>query len=329
IGLVSAVLPQILESVTTLANNTNFYIERIQEWDLSFLNGLPEVQGLVSDFINDAPTQITLWLQENVLPEMNSLVVSVGGGIWSTIGALFDIILGLFVSIYLLYGKELFAAQGKKVLYATAPVHTANVVVKSMRDIHKKFGGFITGKLIDSMIVGALFFVTLTIFNIPYPVLISVVLGITNIIPFFGPFIGAIPASLLILMVDPMKCLYFIIIVLIIQQIDGNWLGPKIVGDSIGLSSFWVIFAIVVGQRLFGFIGLVVGIPIFSFLYALAKARVTRILEKKELPSDSDFYRKVSHLDSETGEFVLFDESEKPKKAKEKKKFNFFMKKKG
>ena len=316
VGLISAVLPQLVTSVRNLIDNTNTYIKTIREWDLAFLNGLPEVKSAVSDFLQDAPAQITKWLQDNVLPQMTDIAGTVTSGIWTTLGALLNIILGLVISVYLLYGKELFSAQIKKTLYSVFSVSNANLIIRNMRSIHKKFGGFITGKLIDSLIIGALCFIILTIFGIPYAVLISFIVSITNIIPYFGPIIGAVPCALLILWVDPVKCLEFLIIILVLQQFDGNILGPYILGDNTGLSSFWIIFALILGQSLFGFVGLVIGIPIFSFIYAVTKTKITRRLVKRGFPSDSNFYRSVSHIEKETGEFVFLEESDKRRRRK-------------
>ncbi|MCL2108584.1 MAG: AI-2E family transporter [Oscillospiraceae bacterium] len=321
IGIVSAVLPEVLSSITTLINNTPIYIARIQSWDLGFLELLPEDwQAAVYDFVQNLPAKTTQWLETEVMPQMTNIVGSVTSGIWNTISALMNILLGLIISVYLLYDKELFAAQSKKTLYGLLKANTANLVINNARDIHRKFGGFITGKLLDSAIIGALAFVIFTIFDMPFTVLISVIVGVSNVVPFFGPFIGAAVCAPLILIEDPMKCVYFLIIAFILQQFDGNWLGPKILGDSTGLSSFWVIFAIVVGGRMFGFIGLLIGIPIFSFVYAIFKTRVSNALAKKELPTDSNFYRDVSHLNVDTGEFVKIDETKKGRVKKGKKK---------
>ena len=152
------------------------------------------------------------------------------------------------------------------------------------------FGGFITGKLLDSLIIGMITFVFMSFFNMPYIVLISVIIGVTNFIPFFGPFIGAIPCSFLVLMVSPLKCLYFVIFILILQQFDGNILGPKILGDSTGLSSFWVMFAILIAGGLFGFVGMIIGVPFFAVLYSLITSLVNRSLADKNLPIKTTDY---------------------------------------
>jgi predicted PurR-regulated permease PerM len=323
VGLVSAILPEIMDSVRTLIDRTPVYIRNIQNWDLAFLNGFPEMQENVRSTLQELPARLNSWLQEDVMVWLGEMAGPLTSGIWTAIGSLINILLGLIICVYLLHGKELFAAQGKKSLYAIFSVGGANLIINNLREMHKKFGGFLTGKIIESLVIGALCFIIFTIMDMPYITLISVIIGVTNIIPFFGPIIGAIPCSLLIVVEDPIKCLYFIIIILIIQQVDGNLIGPKILGDNTGLSSFWVIFAIVVGQRMFGFIGLVVGVPVFAFIYAVVKARITGKLEKKSLPADSNYYRNVSHIEKETGEFVFFDESAKPKVKKEKKRRRF------
>ena len=170
-----------------------------------------------------------------------------------------------------------------------------------MRFANKTFGGFLSGKIIDSLIIGILTFAIISIFNIPYSVLISVIVGVTNIIPYFGPFLGAIPCGIILLMVDPFKCITFLIIVLILQQIDGNIIGPKILGDSTGLSSFWVIFAITLFGGFFGVFGMFVGVPLFAVIYAAIRTFINQRLEKKRLPSDTVYYMNSDfHSDENT-----------------------------
>ena len=190
-----------------------------------------------------------------------------------------------------------------------------------MRQTHKIFGGFISGKLLDSLIIGILCFIVMSIFNWPYAVLVSVIVGVTNVIPFFGPFIGAIPSAFLILLVDPMTCLYFVIFVFILQQFDGNILGPKILGDSTGLSSFWVIFAILIGGGLFGFIGMLIGVPTFAVIYTLVRSAIEKKLKEKELPCKTEAYQDVDYVDPQDGTFVRAGKelsSPKPCKAEKK-----------
>ncbi len=161
------------------------------------------------------------------------------------------------------------------------------------------FGGFIIGKIIDSAIIGVLCFFGLSILDMPYVMLVSVIVGVTNVIPFFGPYIGAVPSAILILLSDPMKGLYFIIFILVLQQFDGNILGPKILGNSTGLSAFWVIVAILLGGGLFGFVGMVMGVPTFAVLYYIAEMILDNRLKRKSLPIDTGYYSKMSYVDSE------------------------------
>ena len=166
----------------------------------------------------------------------------------------------LFRSVYLLIGKETFVGQGKKIVYAVLPSKYGNVVIHTMRITNQMFGGFVSGKILDSVIIGVICYVGLMILGMPYSLLVAVIVGVTNVIPFFGPFIGAVPSFILIALAEPVKGLYFLIFVLALQQVDGNIIGPKILGDSTGLSSFWVVFAILVGGGLFGFMGMLLEI---------------------------------------------------------------------
>ena len=181
---------------------------------------------------------------------------------------------------------------------------TANAVLENFRFIHRVFGGFITGKLLDSLIIGLITFVSMSILQLPYVLLISVIIGVTNIIPFFGPFIGAIPSTILIFLVSPLQAVYFVIFIFILQQFDGNILGPKILGDSTGLASFWVMFAILLFGGLFGFAGMVVGVPLFAVIYSTISGLVNRSLRNKHISTDTSAYMTLDHVDAESKEIV-------------------------
>ena len=226
-----------------------------------------------------------------------------------------NFLIGRIIALYLLMSKELFAGQGKKIIYALFEEDNANATIRNIRFVHRTFGGFISGKLVDSLIIGMICFIGMTLLNLPYPLLISLIIGITNIIPFFGPFIGAIPSIILILMVNPLQALYFGIFVFALQQFDGNILGPKILGDKTGLSSFWVIFAITLFGGYWGFVGMVVGVPLFAVLYAAWKAFINRSLQKKGLSTDTNEYLRLSEV--KNNEFI---ELEPPKEKEFKKK---------
>lgn len=296
-GLLSMVLPQLKQSIEGIIDNSSLYINNLQKWTDKLLASNETLQKFLTDEFNDINEVSSNWAKNNLLPHMNNILSGLTSGVIDMIVFLKNIFVGLIISIYVLYSKEMFFAQTKKVLYALFPIKGVNRVVEVTRRSHKVFGGFIVGKLIDSLIIGLLCFVGMSIFNMPYPVLISVIIGVTNVIPFFGPFIGAVPSALLILMIDPLTCLYFVIFVLALQQFDGNILGPRILGDSTGLSAFWVIFAILLSGGLFGFIGMVIGVPAFAVIYTLIVEFIEKKLKKHELPVETKVYHKLSSID--------------------------------
>ncbi|MEE1196688.1 MAG: AI-2E family transporter, partial [Lachnospiraceae bacterium] len=215
-----------------------------------------------------------------------------------------NILIGALISIYILYGKENFAARAKRLLYAVCGVSAANKTIHNIRFVDDKFGSFIIGKVIDSAIIGVLCYVGTSIIGTPYSLLISVIVGITNVIPFFGPFLGAIPSAFLILAVDPKQCLYFILFILVLQQVDGNFIGPKILGNSTGVSSFMVVVAILIGGGFFGVFGMFVGVPVCAVLIAIGQAWMERRLEESHLPSELETYMDMEKIDPKTMEAV-------------------------
>ena len=204
------------------------------------------------------------------------------------------------MSVYVLKDKEKFVAQFKKLFYSTMSYRKANNTIAFWRLTHDKFGNFITGKIFDSLIIGVICFIILIIANIPYAALISVIIGVTNVIPFFGPFIGAIPSAFLVLLVDPLKCITFVIIIILLQQFDGNILGPKILGDTTGVSSFWVVFSIMLGSGLFGVVGMVCSVPVFAVFYTLVKDGCHVALRKKGIDYSTETFEKIDHIDEDT-----------------------------
>ena len=300
IGIISAIAPQLDTTIKVLIANIPSYVTTVTGWINNIFDSYPEIGAEITALVNEAGSSLKNFLSLDILPQVGDYLGFLTNGIMNLVGTLMNIVLGLVVSAYCLYSKELFAAQAKKVIYSFATVKHANNFIAAVRKIHYSFGNFITGTLIDSFIVGCITFVVLTIFDIPFALLVSVVMGLTNIIPYFGPFIGAIPSAFLILMEDPIKSLIFIIIVLIIQNLNGNVLSPKILGESMGLSSFWVIFAILAGQGVLGFWGMIIGIPVFAVIYSTVKTVIASRLKKKALPSDSDYYTDIKCFDEET-----------------------------
>ncbi len=242
------------------------------------------------------------WFRTDFMTDINQIMTNLTEGILGFLNEIFDFLVGIIVSIYVMYGRETFARQAKKIVYALFPPKKANLVLHLGNKTNEIFGGFIIGKIIDSIIIGILCFIILSIIKMPYTLLVSVIVGVTNVIPFFGPFIGAIPCSVLILLNDPMKGLYFIIFVFLLQQFDGNILGPKILGDTTGLSSFWVITAILFGGGLFGFAGMLLGVPTFAVIYYILQLVIESRLEQKNLPTNSRHYHQMSYVD-EYGRF--------------------------
>ncbi|CUN09429.1 AI-2E family transporter [Turicibacter sanguinis] len=281
------VVPQLVESITGLVNDIPRYLydmKVILEQTLNETDISPEYMTL----INDKLTEITNWVLQlvtNLLPIIGGIVMAFASSVW-------NIILGIIISVYLLVDKEKFFALGKKVVVALFNDKHANIILNLANRTNLTFGKFIGGKIIDSAIIGVLTFIILTIFKMPYSLLISVIIGITNIIPFFGPFIGAIPSAIIILFISPIKAVWFGVIILVIQQIDGNIIGPKILGDSIGISAFWILFAILVAGKLFGLVGMIIGVPMFALIYSIVKDVIEIRLSKKGLPTDTTEYLK-------------------------------------
>lgn len=320
-GIIWVLLPQLIDTVTMLVNNMPTYVTQISDWVSQTLRNYPEVEAYVLQFTGGISDMLNNWLSTELLPQMNNIWNLISSNVMNIISVFMNLLLGFVIAIYFLNSKELFAAQFKKILYCLFKPKVATKIINSTREVNKSFGQFITGKILDSFIIGMVYVLLMSIFNMPYAVLCGVVMGIFCIIPYFGPFIGYIPCMLLLVLVDPIQCIYFTIMVVIIQNIDGNVLAPKIIGDSTGLSSFWVIFGMLVGQGLFGFVGLIIGIPLFAVVYSFTKNRVKKRLEKKDLPSDSNVYRDIDHIDDETNEPIYFPHPPYMKKEKEKHEF--------
>ena len=304
VGAVSAVIPQLFVTVQTLVLNMNSYAVAANTKLVEVLKGYPDVLKFVQELLDNSTRMLMSYLQDSAMPKMNDLVSNLSDKLKGMLGVVFNTIMGFVISIYFIHGKERFAGQSKKLLYGFLRTDVANSMLRNLRQINRNFSGFISGKLIDSLIIGVIFFILLWFFKFPYTLLMAVVLGVTNVIPYFGPLIGGIPMALLTLLADPPKFLPFIILVLVVQQFDGNILGPKILGGTTGLSSFWVIFAILIGQGIFGFWGLIIGIPLFSVIYAFVKTRVNLNLDAKGLPRRTETYIDSGYIKTGAGEAV-------------------------
>ncbi len=303
------IVPRVYESLQNITASFPVYIDNLIHYVEWLLAKYPEIEDYILNLMNEYSDKIYEAITQ-ILPTMNEFIKSLSLSVIGFLATLWDILIGLIIGIYILANKERFGGQIKKILYAIFKTERANNILADIRFIDKTFGGFLSGKILDSFIIGVICFVCLQFIGTPYPVLISVIVGFTNIIPFFGPFIGAIPSTLLILMVDPIQCLYFVIFVFLLQQFDGNFLGPKILGDSTGLpSGFWVIFSITIFGGLFGFAGMIFGVPLCAVVYAFIKRAVKRRLKKKDYPTSTEPYINLKKVESES-EFVMFDKSD-------------------
>ena len=327
--LLALMVPQVYLSIVGLIQSIPEYINKIEEWVLKFLEDNPELQKMFLSSVNPAALTLEEWLNNKIIPNLESLpdtlewakttllpnitgvISNVSSLLYHAARWLMDAFIGVIVSVYLLASKDIFAAQTKKIVYSVLPVRWGDLLVEETRNAYRIMSGFINGKLVDSLIIGMITFVCCTIFDFPYTALIAMIIGVTNIIPFFGPFIGAIPSALLILLVDPVKFLYFCIFVFVLQQFDGNILGPKILGETTGLASFWVLFSILLFGGVFGFAGMVLGVPIFAIFYSVMRRLVNRGLQKKNLSVETDEYMGITGRLSEP-------DPEEPSENKEK-----------
>lgn len=302
-AVVALFVSQIVPSIVNLVENFDTYVNNVISMINKLMEDNPELGAYAIKMINRYSGELETWLNDMVFSATSEVIKTVSLSVINVLGILWDAIIGFIISIYLLASKEKFAGQAKKIAYAIFSKNTANAVIRNFRFTNKTFSGFISGKVLDSLIIGLICFIVTSLMGTPYAALVSLIIGLTNVIPFFGPFLGAVPCAILVLLVDPMhpqNCLYFVIFIVILQQFDGNILGPKILGESTGLAGFWVIFAITLFGGMFGILGMIVGVPIFAVIYAGIKALVHAALARKNMPQDTEAYLTVEAVD-ETG----------------------------
>lgn len=288
------IVPDVKISITTLINNLPSYFESLKAFivalaekyqlDISYLNSFMNFQVTA-----DGIMEIIDKYSDALIPQLAN-IANISVQIGSFIA---DVIIAIIISVYLLFSKETLIAQLKKVLYALFSRKLADVSVRVARETHRTFSGFINGKLLDSLIIGILCFIGMSILKFEYALLISFIVGVTNVIPFFGPMFGAIPSVLLLLMIDPWHALWFAVFIFALQQLDGNVIGPKILGDSTGLPALWVMFAILVGGALWGVAGMFVGVPLFAVIYRFSKEIFENLLKKKNMPENTNAYKVI------------------------------------
>lgn len=317
------IVPQTYESIKTIAIKGPDYINSVYDSINNTLNDHPDMEKAAASLFGKVTDVINGWISNKVLPGMENTITNITTGVVNALKTLYNFIIGVVVAIYILANKENFLAYCKKLMYSVFSKEAAVKIGKVLDFMDRTFMDFLVGNSIDAVIIGIACYLFCLAFGMPYPLLISVIVGVTNFIPFFGPFIGAIPCGLLILIVDPIKCLIFIIFCIVIQQVDATYIKPKIFGGTFGINGFWVIFSIIFFGGLFGFWGMLLGVPMFVVIYEGISMLVNRALKKKNLPDDAGEYRDLDYVDPETGELVRKkpkeEKAEEPQEKKEEK----------
>ena len=304
-GLLSMVIPQAYQSISnliaTLPEKSNAVLAWVNETADKFGKG-DALATWISDGITWVTSTVMSWVQNDLLPNLGNIARNVSSGLIGVVGTLTDVFVGIIICVYTLNSKELFAAQAKKLTYSLFRVPTANYAIQMTRYVDQTFGKFINGILIDSALLGVLCFIGMSILRMPYALLISVIVGLFNVVPIFGPLVSGVVGTFFVLLESPVKALIFLVFILVLGQLDGNVIAPKILGDQTGLSGFWVIFAIVVGGGLFGLWGMILGVPTFAIVYSLIAQAVKNRLRQKSLPDDTDAFNGLVDIDEDTGE---------------------------
>ncbi|MBQ6799006.1 MAG: AI-2E family transporter [Oscillospiraceae bacterium] len=293
-GFFALMLPSLIDSITGIISNMPVYYENTTRWLQELVDKNPEYRPLFDTFYEKIFDGLETWVETALLGNLESLIVNVTTQVFAVLKVVLNLLIGLVAAVYMLVSKEKFMAQTKKIIVAVMKRSRADRLFEVCSHSNRMFSGFISGKIIDSLIIGVLCYIGCSILRMPYTLLVSTIVGITNVIPFFGPFIGAIPSALLILIVDPMKALYFIIFIFALQQLDGNVIGPRILGDAVGLPSFWILVSITVFGGIFGFVGMLLGVPVFAIIYMLVREFVEGKLKAKGAPVATSYYYHMS-----------------------------------
>lgn len=298
ITLVSVVLPQLFLSIESLVVNSPVYFNNLEKAILNWIKDNQELEKLVTDNYDQISIYLTNFLTNSVLPFANNMLANLSSGIVGVFSGLFNLVIGFVFAIYILSNTNTFAAQIRKTLYSFFDVSKVNGFIEETKHINDVFSRFMIGKICDSFgFVFVCTFLFLLIFKYPYALLIAVIIGITDLIPYFGPYIGSIPSTILILLVSPVKAITFILFIVVLQQIDGNLITPKIQKQATGLPSFWVLFSITLFGGLFGIIGILIAVPCFTIIYELIVDAINNRLKKKQLPTNTDYYYDLDGIE--------------------------------
>ena len=306
-ALIMMIIPELVNSITNVISYAPSGTQNLEAWLKDILNKNPNLEKLIIGNYLDISERLSDIATTTVLPNVNTYIKNLSSGVINALGVVVNIIIGLMVMMYLLNMKTTLASQAKKIVYAVAGVKIGNEIVTEARYIKNMFEKFIVGKIIDSIIIGIINYVFMAIIHMPYALLISVVVGVTNVIPFFGPFIGAIPSIILLLLISPVTALQFAVWILVLQQVDGNIIGPKILGQTTGLPSFWVLFSILLFGGLFGIVGMIIAVPTWAIIYRTISRLSEHFLKKKGLEPDSKYYMDLDHIDEETKKYIKLE----------------------
>lgn len=317
--LIALILPSVSTSIQGVTTKLPEEINNLVDWIEDFSKGDTELAEVARQIVEKLSGIMQNFWEEDVLTQAQAYLASITSGVIYGVKFVMNILVGVIISVYVMASQEIFAGQAKKMIYAIFKPARANVIINTIRKSNEIFGGFISGKLLDSAIIGVLAYIILAIMGMPDTILVSVIIGVTNVIPFFGPFVGAVPSFLIIGLQNPVQGIYFLIFIVILQQVDGNIIGPKILGNSTGLSSFWVVFAILLFGGLWGFPGMLLGVPIMAVIYYIAQHLVAHFLEKRGLAQDTQSYIYLTGVDKDTNE-LLYEPAEEKKEEKQQKK---------
>lgn len=306
-ALIMMIIPELVNSITNVIGYAPDGMSNLENWLKDILNKNPDLEKLVIGNYQDISERVSDIATTNVLPNVNTYIKNLSSGVINALGVLVNIIIGMMVMMYLLNMKTTLSSQAKKIVYSMAGVKIGNEIVTEARYIKNMFEKFIVGKIIDTIIIGIINYFFMVIIHMPYALLISVVVGVTNVIPFFGPFIGAIPSIVLLLLVSPFTALQFAVWILVLQQVDGNIIGPKILGQTTGLPSFWVLFSILLFGGLFGIVGMIIAVPTWAIIYRTISRVSEHFLRKKGLEPDSGSYVNLDYIDEESKKYIKLE----------------------
>lgn len=300
--LIMSLGPALFTSIVGLIDAMPTYVDSFVKWISDSGIADTEVAVLIGNLINNATSELENWARNEILPLAQQYIAQITSGVLSLAKTLLNFLIGIVAMTYVMSIQEDLVGQSKKIIYAIFPTKKGNVIIDTIRKSNKIFGGFVIGKIIDSAIIGVIAYVGCLLMKMPSALLVAFIIGVTNVIPFFGPFIGAIPSIALVLIQSPVHALYLAIFILILQQVDGNIIGPKILGESTGLSAFWILTSISIAGGLFGFFGMLLGVPVFAVIYYIIQQIVIYRMKSKELSAETDEYVELVEIDEKTKE---------------------------